>query len=321
MQSGANCEDRRWSSSGLARGEAIGQWRDWASQTLAPIDVRVPKDEAFAAHWTSRRIGNLHFVQMGASAQRVVHPEDIDGPTQHEPTFQLVYSRRGLLRTKVAERAFTVAPGEFVLLDNTRFYHMEMDDYHEAVDLVMPRAWLEAWLPDPEPFLGRPFSARKGWGAPLGAMLDTMAEQLDGSTLPRTLVAEQVGSLLSLAAGFHGPGEGRRSEDLTQRILALIARRHEDPGLTLDSVAQELGVSKRYIHALLAHTGSSFVQTLNAARLDKAADLLASPRSASLPVAEIGWRCGFLEPGYFARLFRKRFGLSPRDWRAQRLGH
>jgi AraC-like DNA-binding protein len=320
MQSGVSCEDRSWSSSGLGRGEAIGQWRDWASQTLAPIDVRVPREGAFAARWASRRIGGLHFIQMGASAQSVVHPQDTSGPAQHEPTFQLVYSRRGSLRTKVDERAFTVRPGEFVLLDNTRFYQMEMDEYHEAVDLVMPRVWLEPFLPDPEPFLGRPFSARKGWGAPLGAMLDTMAEQLDGSTLPRALVAEQVGSLLSLASGFYGPAEDRRADDLTRRILALIERCHEDPALTLDIVAQELGVSKRYIHALLARTGSSFVQTLNAARLDKAADLLADPRSASLPVAEIGWRCGFLDPGYFARLFRRRFDVSPRAWRARRLG-
>lgn len=320
MPSGASTHDASWSSSGLGRGEAIAQWRDWASQTLAPIDVRVPKGAAFAARWSSRGVGDLQFIQMRASAQDVVHPEDIDGPTQHEPTFQLVYSRRGLLRTQVGDRAFSVRAGEFVLLDNTRFYRMEMDDHHEAVDLVMPRAWLELWLPDPEPFLGRPFSARQGWGAPLGAMLDTMAEQLDGSTLPRSLVAEQVGSLLSLASGFLGPAEERHGADLTGRILALIEQDHANPELTLDAAAQDLGVSKRTIHALLARTGASFVQRLNAARLDAAARALSDPRTEAVSVAEIGWRSGFLDPGYFARLFRRRFGASPRDWRVRSLG-
>jgi hypothetical protein len=28
-----------------------------------------------------------------------------------------------------------------VLLDNTRFYQMEMDTPHEAVDLMMPLGW------------------------------------------------------------------------------------------------------------------------------------------------------------------------------------
>ena len=33
-------------------------------------------------------------------------------------------------------------------------------------------------------------------------------------------------------------------------------------------------------------------------------------------VAEIAFRAGFLDAGYFARLFRKRFGITPREWRA-----
>ncbi len=319
MQSGVQYEDRSWSSSGLGRGEALSQWRDWASQTLAPIDVRVPEGERFAACWTSRPVGDLRFIQIGASAQNVVHPEDLGGPTQHDPTFQLVYSRCGVFRTRVNDRAFAVRPGEFVLLDNTRFYQMEMDAYHEAVDLVMPQAWLSPWLPDPEPFLGRPLSARQGWGAPLGAMLDTMADELDCGALPRARIAEQIGSLLSLASGFHAPARDRRDAGLTARIVALIEQDCADPELTLDAAAKTLGVSKRTIHAQLAPTGASFVQRLNAARLDRAADLLAAPRTAALPMAEIAWRSGFLDPGYFARLFRRRFGVSPTDWRARRL--
>jgi hypothetical protein len=64
----------------------------------------------------------------------------------------------------------TVAPGLFVLLDYTRFYQMEMDTEHEAIDLMMPQGWLEKYLPDPEALLARPIDARPstgsgGWGA------------------------------------------------------------------------------------------------------------------------------------------------------------
>ena len=47
-----------------------------------------------------------------------------------------------------------------------------------------------------------------------------------------------------------------------------------------------------------------------------ASDMLSDPRADGLPVAEIAFRCGFLDAGYFARLFRKRFGITPREWRA-----
>ena len=90
MAAALDCEGRSWSSSGLGRGEAIARWRDWASRTLAPIDVRVSPGRPFAARWASRPLGGLQFVRMGATAQRVVHPQDVTGPTQHAPTFQLV---------------------------------------------------------------------------------------------------------------------------------------------------------------------------------------------------------------------------------------
>ncbi len=76
------------------------------------------------------------------------------------PTIQLVYARKGALKTRMGGKRFTVQPGEFVLLDNTRFYQMEMETAHEAVDLMMPLGWLDRYLPDPGALLGRPVSAR-----------------------------------------------------------------------------------------------------------------------------------------------------------------
>ena len=68
---------------------------------------------------------------------------------------------------------------------------------------------------------------------------------------------------------------------------------------------------------LLAGSGTSFVQELTARRLDRASDMLSDPRAGSLGVGEIAFRCGFLDPGYFARAFRKRFGATPSEWRAR----
>src|SRR5690606_10633900 len=103
---------------------------------------------------------------------------------------------------------------EFVLLDNTRFYQMEMDSAHEALDLMMPLGWLDRYLPDPGALLARPVSARAGWGAPLGSLLETMAEGIDQTPLPRPMIAEQVGTLLMLATGFHEPAESRHKGQL-----------------------------------------------------------------------------------------------------------
>ncbi len=75
---------------------------------------------------------------------------------------------KGRLKTLMGGRRFALEAGQFVLLDNTRFYQMEMETEHRALDLMMPQSWLEKYLPDVGDHLAKPMDGREGWGAPLG---------------------------------------------------------------------------------------------------------------------------------------------------------
>lgn len=318
----ATTQDESWTSSGLGQREAISAWRDWAASTIAPIEVEVFDADAFAARWVSHGIGQLRLLHLYAPAQRVTHIGTDSVSMRAAPSIQLVYAREGVLKTTMAGRTFDVAPGEFVLLDNTRFYQMEMRTPHEAVDLMMPQGWMDRYLPDPSALLARPISARRGWGAPLGALLETILDGgLDDAPLPRPLIAEQFGSLLTLATASQASidsakPQGRHRGQLAARILRLIESDFADADLSPEMVAQKVGISKRYLQTLLAASGTSFVQELNATRLDRASDMLSDQRAAGLSISDVAYRAGFLDPGYFTRLFRKRFGITPREWRA-----
>lgn len=309
-------DDRSWSSRGLGTRSAIEQWQEWAARTIAPIDVSVRDRDAFAAGWRSYGLGELRFLQLLAPAQRVVH-RGTGSAGSAAPSIQLVYSRRGALDTRIAGASFIVGPGEFVLLDNTRFYQMDMDTPHEALDLMMPRAWVERWVADPDALLARPLSARNGWGAPLGSLIETMVRHLDDSPGLRPLLAERIGALLTLVGDAEDAVPARHRAALADRILFRVRRDFADPDLTPDAVAASLSISTRYLQALLARRGTSFVREVSGARLDRARDLLVDPHGQHVSIAEIAFRCGFLDPGYFARQFRKRFGVSPRDWRTE----
>ena len=110
-------DDMSWTSAGLARPEAVRQWQDWAARTIAPLDVCVFDESGFAARWSSHGVGQLRLLRLEAPAQRVVH--NGDGAGKATPSIQLVYARKGALKTRVGGKRFTVQPGEFVLLDNT----------------------------------------------------------------------------------------------------------------------------------------------------------------------------------------------------------
>lgn len=308
--------DMRWSSRGLGTRHAIDQWQEWAASTIAPIDISVRDRDDFAAGWRSYGLGELRLLQLLAPAQRVVH-RGSGSAGSAVPSIQLVYSRRGALATRIAGASFTVGPGEFVLLDNTRFYQMDMDAPHEALDLMMPRAWIDRWVADPDVLLARPLSARSGWGAPLGSLVETMVRHLDDSPSLRPLLTERIGALLTLVGEAEDAVPERHRGALADRILSRIRRDFADPDLAPDAVAANLSISTRYLQALLARRGTSFVREVSGARLDHARDLLGDAHGRHVTIAEIAFRCGFLDPGYFARQFRKRFGVSPRDWRTE----
>lgn len=305
-----------WSSRGLPPGEALRRWKSWASSTLAPMHIEVPDERNFAASWTSRAVGPLQMIALEATDQRIVHMRDERNRTD-EPMFQLLYCTRAPIEARIGARHFAIDEGEFTLVDNTQSYDMRMGA-HQAIDLVVPRQLMHRWLPDPEQYVAKPFSASKHWGIPLGSYLSTMAREIDSAVLPASVIAEQVGTLLALAVGYREPRCTKHKAALLKRALRSISERHGDPELRPDGVASELGISRRYLQALLAEADMTFVACLSAARLDRASELLSDRRASRLQISDISLQCGYLDPSYFARAFRRRFGLGPREWRNTR---
>jgi AraC-like DNA-binding protein len=273
--------------------------------------------DSFAARWSSHGVGSC-----GCCGSRRRRSGWSIAATragrQATPSIQLVYARKGTLNADGGKR-FTVRPGEFVLLDNTRFYQMEMDTAHEAVDLMSRSAGSTATCP----ILARCSGGRSPRATAGGAARQPARGLVEGlgprdrlDPLPRPMIAEEVGTLLTLATGFHEPAtESRHRGQLARQILRRIETDFADPDLSPEGLAAELGISRRYLQQLLAGSGTSFVQELTATRLDRASDMLSDPRAGGLSVGEIAFRCGFLDPGYFARAFRKRFGRTPSEWR------
>ena len=98
------------------------------------------------------------------------------------------------------------------------------------------------------------------------------------------------------------------------RLLSLIApaieriRAHYHEMLSVAELAELCGISDEYLRVLFKNfTGQTPLAYINTLRLERARELLQSGAN----VAETAEACGFESAGYFARLFKKRYNMSP----------
>jgi AraC family transcriptional regulator, regulatory protein of adaptative response / methylphosphotriester-DNA alkyltransferase methyltransferase len=106
----------------------------------------------------------------------------------------------------------------------------------------------------------------------------------------------------------------------TRHRLYLLARvviaRHYRQPLTLVGVAEALSCSPRQLQRAYAQFGeSTFEEDLRARRMSAAAELLIEQRA--IPVRDVARLVGYRQAPHFAAAFRRRYGLSPADFREQ----
>ena len=81
---------------------------------------------------------------------------------------------------------------------------------------------------------------------------------------------------------------------------------------TVDWLAGQLGVSHRYMSdSIKAETGKTAVDQINLYLVEEAKNLLLAPNAS---ISETAYQLGFEYPQYFSRLFKKKTGISPKEY-------
>jgi AraC-like DNA-binding protein len=146
--------------------------------------------------------------------------------------------------------------------------------------------------------------------------------QLGSSAELREAIRRHVIDLLAIAISRQGSiGESNSGGVMAVRLRALldnIAARYQDPGLTVAAMALQQGISPRYVQRLLETARISFTSHINELRLQRAFALLSEPRESTRSITDIALEAGFSDISHFNRLFRSRFGDTPRGVRGRR---
>lgn len=101
-------------------------------------------------------------------------------------------------------------------------------------------------------------------------------------------------------------------DKLLNRILAVVNANLSNSDLNIDMICSEVGISRVHLHRkmkeLTNQTPHDFIRNL---RLKQAARLLSRKGQN---ITEVMYRCGFNSTTSFSTMFKKMYGLSPREY-------
>jgi AraC-like DNA-binding protein len=99
---------------------------------------------------------------------------------------------------------------------------------------------------------------------------------------------------------------------IVEETLSAMRANLDEP-LRLTGRAREQGYTANYLNDLTRlHTGRSLGRWLSDMRMSRARALL---ETTPMAIAQIGPACGYEDPAYFSRAFRRVHGVSPALWR------
>lgn len=102
--------------------------------------------------------------------------------------------------------------------------------------------------------------------------------------------------------------------NLVEKAKQFILENYSRANLSVETVCAHLHISQSYFSSIFKQdVGCSFVQYLTDLRMKRATELLMDTDEKTYVIAK---ELGFEEPNYFSYVFKKRYGISPSQYRA-----
>lgn len=104
------------------------------------------------------------------------------------------------------------------------------------------------------------------------------------------------------------------ARDLIEKAKKYIDEHYADWDLSLEKLADYLNLNPSYLSSLFKDTcGISYIEYLTRCRLEKAKQFLKDPK---VKIGYVAKKIGYNNKAYFNFLFKKYFGITPTDYRA-----
>jgi AraC-like DNA-binding protein len=312
-----------FSTAGLDPRRKATYWNDRACESFSPL-VSDPVDiRTFDGSIARTAIGDMMLADVYSEAQIVQHSRAHVARTR-APLFFVHLQLEGESISRQDGREAHLKAGDFTLCDSTRHYESVFPGPNRMLVLGVPDVHLRRHVANPECLVAIPIQGSAGVRGLFSRFLRhywvECCRELEQSAATR--VTTTILDLLGAAYAELPCSQSRRSSLASAhriRIVNYIELHLHDPELTPTTIAAACKMTPRYMHHLSSDQDESVARYILRRRLEACARALLSDTQRGRTVTTIAFDHGFNSPTHFGRVFRAKFGATPREYRQQKI--
>ena len=291
-------------------------WSQWVPNAFPGLSVKRLSGSQTTGLVKMIQIGPMRVFSIIQSRQTLANRPDTVNSV--DKTTGMIYQKQGRGAFRFGRESTQLREGDLIVVDGGREFEIESIGTTHTYVVTLPRHYA---------FERAPKLFSSGWRklSKSAALLPYLVAQLELALADtRELVGRQragfVEAFLTLLEAM--PSEkAADSQSLDWRIkraLELIETAPADPELDAQTIADDLGISRRRLDQVFLEALDTTVSfQIAERRLTFAASSLCDPARAKNSVTNIAFLSGFHDGAHFSRAFKKRFGVAPREFRKQ----
>lgn len=305
-----------WSTGRVAPDKQFECWRAFVVDAHMRWDIRPVRCDRFPAYMRQGRFDGYRVTHLTARHGGIVGRRGApEIALDHEAFFNLIYIAEGSISLTIGGQDIALTPGRFTLWDTTRPMRFVTGENLRQVTLAVPQAALRRVLPHVDDYVGRPVDT----AADVSRLFVNHLLSLDETfgELPPAAAGHVLNATLELLAATLSAKVPTQPNGvscvLLRQAMDYVEQHLAEPALGTRVLARAYGISERHLHRLFQSLQTTPAAWIRQQRLDRCrGDLRRSPHTS---ITEIAYRWGFRDAGTFSKIFRKAFGVTPREER------
>lgn len=293
------------------------------NRTTGMLNAVMSAPGDFQGHVQVFEFGSLRACHIScASPMKVDGSDVIESDWLHGGSVHVLVLLSGAMTVNRLGRArISLQPDEWCAISHVGRFRAEASTPVEFMLLVIPGDELHSIVDALAKLSERRVRARSGIARLFLQLLTEVMVQAPTLDAPgrisvsNTIIQLFKASILDAAKSIRSP---IAHEHLYRRVCEMVESDLGNENLSINYIAQRLNCSKRYLHFLFARCSPqrTLNEHINFQRLSRCRAELLMQDGSSRSIAEIAHRWGFQDPSYFARRFRREYGVSPRAFLA-----